>query len=120
MARAGKENQCGFSVLPAATLLENGKLGDRQLHIFYNTPLFALKILHFQFLLGKLQYPEEIRNKVYVIYVIYLFIWGGGEGEKQTRCIMGNVQMANSFHLNTETPSPNYRQRNAFQIKGFV
>ena len=43
MARAGKENQCGFSVLPAATLLENGKLGDRQLHIFYNAPLFAPK-----------------------------------------------------------------------------
>ena len=44
---------------------------------------------------------------------------GGGRGE-QTRCIMGDVQMANSFHLNKGTPSRNYRQRNAFQIKGFV
>ena len=34
--------------------------------------------------------------------------------------IMGDVQMANSFHLNKGTPSRNYRQRNAFQIKGFV
>ena len=28
--------------------------------------------------------------------------------------------MANSFHLNKGTPSRTYRQRNAFQIKGFV
>ena len=45
---------------------------------------------------------------------------GGGGGGEQTRCIMGDVQMANSFHLNRGTPSRNYRQRNAFQIKGFV
>ena len=45
---------------------------------------------------------------------------GGGGGGEQTRCIMGDVQMVNSFHLNRGTPSRNYRQRNAFQIKGFV
>ena len=81
--------------------------------------MFAPKILRkhrFQFLLGKLQYPEEIENKVYwIVYVIiHLTVW------EQTRCIMGDVQMANSFHLNRGTPSRTYRQRNAFQIKGFV
>ena len=36
------------------------------------------------------------------------------------RCIMGDMQMANSFHLDTGDPTQDYRQRNAFQIKDFV
>ena len=82
--------------------------------------LVSPKTLHkhsFQFLLGKLYYPEEIKNKG---YTIFLFGGWGGGGWTQTRWIMGDVQMANSFHLNTGDPSRNYRQRNAFQIKGFV
>ena len=43
--------------------------------------------------------------------------WGGWS---QTCCIMGEMQIANSFHLNTGQPSRNYRQGNAFQIKSFV
>ena len=35
------------------------------------------------------------------------------------RCIVGDVQMANSFHLNTGTATRNYRQRSAFQINNF-
>ena len=35
------------------------------------------------------------------------------------RCIMGDVQIANSFHLNTGTATRNYRQRSAFQINNF-
>ena len=41
-------------------------------------------------------------------------------GWSQTCCIMGEMQIANSFHLNTGQPSRNYRQGNAFQIKSFV
>ena len=41
-------------------------------------------------------------------------------GDPGQRCIMGDVQMANSFRLNTGDPTQNYRQRNALQIKDFV
>ena len=47
------------------------------------------KILHkycFQFLLGRLQYPGEMKNKDYAEF-------GGGGGGK-IRCIMGNVEVA--------------------------
>ena len=37
--------------------------------------------------------------------------WGGWS---QTCCIMGEMQIENSFHLNTAQPSRNYRQGNAF------
>ena len=40
--------------------------------------------------------------------------------DRGQRCIMGDMQMANSFHFNTGGPTQNYRQRNAFQIKDFV
>ena len=45
MAKAGKENQYGFSVLPAAARLENlgAKLGGRQLHISHNAPCLPQK-----------------------------------------------------------------------------
>ena len=64
MAKAGKENQYGFSVLPVTAILENEK-------------------------------------------------------DRGQRCIMGDMQMANSFHFNTGGPTQNHRQRNAFQIKDF-
>ena len=109
MAKAGKENQYGFSVLPAAARLENvgAKLGGRQLHISHIAP--CLRKHCFQFLLGKLQYPEEIKNKVFVI--VFFCGGGGGEGGEQTRCIMGDVLRTNSFHLNRGTPSRTYRAR---------
>ena len=49
MAKAGKENQCGFSVLPAAARLENlgAKLGGRQLHISHNAPCLRKHCFHF-------------------------------------------------------------------------
>ena len=115
MAKAGKENQYGFSVLPAAARVENlgAKLGGRQLHISHNAPCLRKHCFHFL--------QKKLKTKF-----MWLFFFagvagrgGGGRGE-QTRCIMGDVQMANSFHLNKGTPSRNYRQRNAFQIKGFV
>ena len=49
MAKAGKENQCGFSVLPAAARVENlgAKLGGRQLHISHNAPCLRKHCFHF-------------------------------------------------------------------------
>ena len=50
------------------------------------------KILHkhcFQFLLGRLSYPGEIKN------ICGRFFFGGGGGGVQIRCIMGNVKVAN-------------------------
>ena len=51
-----------------------------------------------------------------------IFVWGVGRGEDGGKegAIMGDVQMANSFHLNTGTLSRNYRQGDAFQIKSIV
>ena len=115
MAKAGKENQYGFSVLPAAARLENlgEKLGCRQLHTSHNAP--CLRKHCFQFLQKKLK-----TKCMWLFFFLRGWRGGGGGGGEQTRCIMGDVQMANSFHLNRGTPSRNYRQRNAFQIKGFV
>ena len=55
MAKAGKENQYGFSVLPAAARLENlgAKLGCCQLHTSHNAP--CLRKHCFQFLQKKLK-----------------------------------------------------------------
>ena len=115
MAKAGKENQYGFSVLPAAARLENlgEKLGCRQLHTSHNAP--CLRNHCFQFLQKKLK-----TKCMWLFFFLRGWRGGGGGGGEQTRCIMGDVQMANSFHLNKGTPSRNYRLRNAFQIKGFV
>ena len=70
---------------------------------------------------GKAVIPR--RDKKRKSKVTQYFCLGGGAGDdggKQGVFIMGDVQMANSFHLNTGNPSRNYRQRNAFQINGFV
>ena len=50
----------------------------RQLQISHNAPYLPPKIFQkhcFQFLLGRLQYPEEMKNKG---YAKMFFFWGGG------------------------------------------
>ena len=109
-------------MLLAAARLENlgAKLGGRQLHISHNAPCLPQKFcvsIVFSFSRESCNTQKKLKTK----RLCNCFLWGGGGGGgQQTRCIMGDVQMANSFHLNLGTPSRNYRQRNAFQIKGFV
>ena len=65
----------------------------RHLHISHNIPYLPPKILRkhrFQFLLGRLKYPGEMKSKSYAKF-------GGGGGGGQIRCIMGDVQVAYSF-----------------------
>ena len=71
MAKAGKENQYGFSVLPAAARLENlgAKLGCRQLHTSHNAP--CLRKHCFQFL------QKKLKTKC---MWLFFFCGGGGEG----------------------------------------
>ena len=64
----------------------------RHLHISHNAPYLASQILHkhcFQFLIGRLLYPGEMKNKGHAIF----FFFGGGGG--QITCIKGDVQVAN-------------------------
>ena len=61
--------------------------------------LLLPRILHkhcFQFLFGRLWYPEEMKNKG---YAIFFFFGGGGE---QISCIMGNVEVMNDHNLMEE------------------
>ena len=60
----------------------------RLLHISQNGPCLPPKILQkdcFQFLLGQLLYPGEMKNKSYATFGL-----GGG---RQTRCVIGDAQM---------------------------
>ena len=115
MAKAGKENQyTGFQCCRPQPDLKT--LGQSWV-VANCTPL----IMHL--VCVSIVFSFSRRNwKQSVCDCFFLRGWrgGGGGGGEQTRCIMGDVQMANSFHLNRGTPSRNYRQRNAFQIKGFV
>ena len=71
--------------------------------IQYATSTFTIMhliILHkhwFQFLLGRLSYPGELKNKGYAIF--FPFLGGGGEGGGEKRCIMRNVEVAYSCWL---------------------
>ena len=58
------------------------------------TPNFAYPL--FPFLLGITTVPREIENNA---YAFFFFFWGGGGGGGggQIRCIMGNVEVANSL-----------------------
>ena len=67
-------------------MLGTRKWPIRHYHISHNAPYLRPKILRkhcFQFLLGRLQYPGEMKNKGYAKF--------GG----QIICIMGNVEVAN-------------------------
>ena len=78
MAKAGKENQCGFSVLPAAARLENlgAKLGGRQLHISHNAPCLRKHCFHFLRRNGKQSLCD----------CFFLRGWrGGGVGEEGSK-----------------------------------
>ena len=62
-----------------------------QLHIYHNTPCLPPKTLHslcFVYLLVITVVPREIKDHACAKM-------GGGGGEGGTRCIMGNVKMAN-------------------------
>ena len=51
-------------------------------HIDHNAPCLPPNILHnycLGFLLGRMQYPEEIENKGHAIF-FFFFFWGGGGG----------------------------------------
>ena len=66
--------------------ITSGSFIIRHLHISHNAPYLASQILHkhcFQFLLGRLLYPGEMKNKG----------WGGGGPNK--RCIKGDVEVVN-------------------------
>ena len=70
------------SILSALILL------IRHCHISHNASYLSPNILHkhcFQFLLGRLLYPGEMKNKGYAKI---------GRGRGQIRCIMGNVEVA--------------------------
>ena len=63
----------------------------RLLHISQNGPCLPRKILQkdcFQFLLGQLLYPGEMKNKSYATFGVV-----GGGGGRQTRCVIGDAQM---------------------------
>ena len=75
MAKVGKENQCGFSVLPAAARLENlgAKLGGRQLHISHNAPCLRKHCFHFL--------QKKLKTKF--MWLFFLRGWrGGGWGKR--------------------------------------
>ena len=76
MAKAGKENQCGFSVLPAAARLENlgAKLGGRQLHISHSAPCLRKHCFHFL--------QKKLKTK---FMWLFFFCGGGGEGEEGSK-----------------------------------
>ena len=119
MARAGKVNRYGFSVLPAAALLENEKLGGRQLLIFYNAPCLPPKFcvsIVFSFSWESCNTQKKLKTKC--MWLFFLRGWRRGR-RGANKVFYGRCANANSF-LNTGTPSRNYWQRNAFQIKGFV
>ena len=81
MAKAGKENQYGFSVLPAAARLENlgAKLGCCQLHTSHNAP--CLRKHCFQFLQKKLK-----TKFMWLFFFFFLRGWrGGGGGEEGSK-----------------------------------
>ena len=114
MAKAGKENQCGFSVLPAAARLENlgAKLGGRQLHISHNVPCLRKHCFHFL--------QKKLKTKF-----MWLFFWrgwrGGGWGKRgANKVYYGRCANGKFFSSQQRNAKSNYRQRNAFQIKDFV
>ena len=72
-------------------LLTGRKQDNRHLHISPNAPYLPPKILHnlcCSFLLGITAVPREIENNAYAKF--------GGGGE-QIRCVMGDVQVANTL-----------------------
>ena len=79
-------------------LLETGKKRPiDHFHISHNAPYLPPKILHnlcFSFSLGITAAPREIENN---ICLCKIWVGSGGGGGWQIRCIMGNVEVANSW-----------------------
>ena len=69
--------------------LISGPIGIRHLHISHNTPCLPPKILHkhcFQFLLGRLKHPGELKNRGYAKF------WGEANKVYCGRCANGELE----------------------------
>ena len=72
--------------------LISGPIGIRHLHISHNTPCLPPKILHkhcFQFLVGRLKHPGELKNRGYAKFwgeanKVYCGRYANGELENRS------------------------------------